>query len=139
MFYFLGYVLIGLGFGGFLLSSYIYNKKRAKKKLICPMRANCDTVIHSQYSRVLWIPVEILGMLYYVAISLAYMFVSVPGVWSVSIGGVLVGASVCSVLFSIYLVSLQVFVIKHWCSWCLGSALLSLLIMIVSYIHFFLY
>ena len=124
-----------LGLSGFLIASYIYNKKKGKKKLICPMRSNCDTVTHSDYSKILGIPVELLGMVYYIFIGCSYSFVFILGLWSYPIGIVLLGISICAVLFSLYLVSMQAFVIKHWCTWCLFSALISLLIFVFSYIH----
>jgi uncharacterized membrane protein len=128
-------ILIILGFTGFLIASYIHRKKRAKKKLICPRHSNCDTVIHSDYSRVLGIPVEVLGVIYYAFIFVAYVFVAVSGYWSDSLALVLLAVSICAVFFSIYLVTLQAFIVKHWCIWCLSSAFISLAIFIVSYLY----
>lgn len=125
-----------LGLFGFLLSFYIYSKKKAKKKLICPRYSNCDTVIHSDFSRILGIPVEVLGMIYYVILGSAYSFVYIADIWSFQIAIVLLGVSMCAVLFSIYLVSIQAFVLRHWCIWCLSSAITSILIAILSYLHF---
>jgi uncharacterized membrane protein len=124
-----------LGLIGFFLASYIYRKKRAKKKLICPMRSNCDSVIHSDFSKILGIPVEVLGMLYYAFIALAYGAVYLLDVWITPVPQILLAISGCSVLFSVYLISLQAFVIKHWCTWCLCSGITSLLIFVLSYIH----
>lgn len=124
-----------LAITGFLIAAYIYGKKKAKKKLVCPRYSNCDTVIHSDYSKIFGIPVEILGMIYYVFIGSAYTIVFIFGLWSANVGILLVGISMCAVLFSIYLVSIQAFVLRHWCVWCLSSAIISILIFILSYIH----
>jgi uncharacterized membrane protein len=124
-----------LGLVGFLIAFFIYRKKKAKKKLICPRYSNCDTVIHSDYSKILGIPVETLGMIYYLFIGSAYSLVFVFHFWSPVVAAILLGVSMCSVLFSIYLVSIQAFVVKQWCVWCLCSAFISLLIFILSYIH----
>ncbi|MCE9517927.1 hypothetical protein K8Q96_02925 [Candidatus Nomurabacteria bacterium] len=133
-------ILISLcGLVGFLLASYIHRKKKSKKKLICPMRSNCDTVIHSDYSKIIGIPVEILGMIYYVFISLVYGVIFILSLWSVPIAIVLLGVSMCSVFFSLYLVSLQALIIRQWCVWCMCSAGISILILFFSYIHFSLY
>ncbi len=128
-----------LGLLGFLLSFYIYSKKKTKQKLICPMRSNCDTVIHSDYSKIIGIPVEILGMVYYTLIGSAYSIIFILDLWSISVALILIGISICALLFSIYLVTLQAFVIKQWCTWCLGSATISALIFLLSYLHFVLY
>ena len=133
-------ILISLcGLAGFLLASYIHRKKKSKKKLICPMRSNCDTVIHSDYSKIIGIPVEILGMIYYVFTGLIYSLIFVLNLWSLPIAIVLFGISLCSVFFSVYLVSLQALVIRQWCIWCICSACVSLLISVLSYIHITLY
>jgi uncharacterized membrane protein len=132
-------LIILLGLFGFSISFYIYNKKKKKKKLICPMRSNCETVIHSDYSHILGIPVEGLGMLYYAFIGISYSSVFIFNLWSPSAALILFGASMCSVLFSIYLVSLQIFIIRQMCAWCLLSAFTSLVIFILSYLHLTLY
>ena len=128
-----------LGLIGFFISTYIYGKKKAKKKLICPRQSNCDTVIHSDYSKIVGIPVEVLGMMYYAFIGSVYSFIFIFDAWTISLGFILLGISMCSVLFSIYLVSMQAFVIKQWCVWCLCSAFISILIFISSYIHLGIY
>ncbi len=128
-----------LALSGLILSSYIYFKKKKKKKMICPMRSNCDTVIHSDHSKIIGIPVELLGMVYYAFIGLSYVGISLLGLWSLQVAVILIGVSGAALLFSIYLVSLQAFVIKHWCTWCLFSALICLLIFSLSYFNINLY
>ncbi len=129
-------VLISLlGLTGFLIASYIHRKKLGKKKLICPMRSNCETVIHSDYSKILGINVEILGMSYYFLVSIMYAFLNVLNFYFPNILWILLAFSGCSVLFSIYLLSVQTFIIRHWCIWCLFSALISVLIFFLSYLN----
>ncbi len=129
-------VLISLlGLTGFLIASYIHRKKLGKKKLICPMRSNCETVIHSDYSKILGINVEILGMSYYFLVSIMYAFLNVLNFYFPNILWILLAFSGCSVLFSIYLLSVQTFIIRHWCIWCLCSALISVLIFFLSYLN----
>ncbi len=132
-------VIVLLGLIGFFIATYIYGKKKAKKKLVCPRRSNCDTVIHSDYSKILGIPVEVLGMIYYFFIGSIYSIVFVFNFWSPLTGFIILGVSMSAVLFSIYLVSMQAFVIKQWCVWCLCSAFISILIFVLSYIHLELY
>lgn len=128
-------LIIVLGLGGFLIAQYIYRKKKAKTKLVCPRRSNCDTVIHSDYSKIFGIPVEGLGMYYYASVVITYcVFLFRPANEIINL--VVLGISMSSVLFSIYLVSMQAFVIKQWCAWCLASASISLLILILSYTRF---
>ncbi|MBP6908516.1 MAG: vitamin K epoxide reductase family protein [Candidatus Pacebacteria bacterium] len=124
-----------LGLYGFILAAHIHNKKKEKTKLVCPMRSNCETVIHSDYSKIAGIPVEVLGMMYYAFIGGVYGVFFLIGGMPFMILMLLFWFSFCSVLFSVYLVSIQAFVIKQWCAWCLMSAGTSILIFLASYWH----
>ena len=129
-------ILVLLGLGGFLLARKIHLHKKKAKPLVCPMRSNCETVVHSDYSKIAGIPLEVLGMAYYGFIFFFYFasfFVSVFSLADISFYIVLI--SIFAFCFSVYLVCLQAFVIKEWCAWCLGSAVISLFIAIVAYFH----
>jgi len=117
-------IIIFLAFCGFLIANYIrHHKKNVQEALVCPLKANCDTVIHSDYSKFLGIPVEILGMVYYGLLALSYALITVFPVLGVPlvVSGLL-SATFCAFMFSIYLTFLQAFAIKNWCTWCLISA-----------------
>ena len=117
-------IIIFLGFGGFLIASYIrHHKKNVKEALVCPLKANCDTVIHSDYSKFMGVPVEILGMVYYVSIAVSYgLSVIFPNIYVPLFASGLLAATVFAFLFSIYLTLVQAFILKNWCTWCLISA-----------------
>jgi uncharacterized membrane protein len=125
--------IIILAFSGFILASYIHINKQKKKKLICPLRSNCETVIRSDYSKIIGIPVEVLGVLYYGLVFAAHILMLTFGPVTPYATEVLFGLSLSSVLFSVYLVSVQAFVIRQWCTWCLCSAFVSFLICAFSY------
>lgn len=124
-----------LGLVGLFIASYIYNKKRKNKKLICPRYSDCDSVIHSGYSKLLNIPVELLGMIYYFFICFSYLSIFLFNITSKDISIVLFGISTLAFVFSVYLVLIQVFSIKHLCTWCLSSAFISFLIFVLSLIN----
>jgi uncharacterized membrane protein len=130
MLYIYDIATILLGFFGFTLAFHIYTKKCEKKPLICPLRSNCETVITSKYSCLMGIPLEKLGMLYYATTVLFHVlliskFVMVtPAVSFVSI--ILSGTAV---IVSVYLIAIQAFAIKQWCTWCLGSAIICMTIL----------
>jgi uncharacterized membrane protein len=120
---------IFLGFAGFVLAFYIYTKKRAKQPLICPLRTNCETVITSKYSKIVGIPVEILGMSYYLLVAFFHgVIVLFPSVLTPTVFFISLLISSFAVAFSFYLVLIQAFAIKQWCTWCLFSAFLCVLI-----------
>ena len=117
-------LIIFLAFGGFLIARYIWHhKKNSQEALVCPLRANCDTVIHSDYSKLLGIPIEIIGMVYYGLLAVSYGFILIfPVLGQTIFVSCLLLASIMAFLFSIYLTLVQAFVIKNWCTWCLISA-----------------
>ncbi len=130
--------IIILASAGFSIAFYIARKKKRKEKTVCPMRgANCETVIHSRYSRFLFIPVETLGMLYYGFTAFAYAVIIYSKISEPTILYGLFCLSLVSAFFSLYLVSVQAFIIRHWCLWCLSSALISTAIFALSYISLF--
>ena len=117
-------LIIFLAFGGFLIARYIrHHKKNVQEALICPLRANCDTVIHSDYSKFLGIPVEVLGMVYYSLLAISYGSIMVFPVLGVTlvVSGLML-ATMCAFIFSVYLTLVQALVLKNWCTWCLISA-----------------
>ena len=127
-------IIIFLAFVGYLIAAYIrHHKKNSKEKLVCPLKANCDEVIHSDYSKFLGISVEILGMFYYGLIAVAYgLFVVFPITETTVTVFLIHSASAAAFLFSFYLILVQAFAIKNWCTWCLISASISASIFLLS-------
>lgn len=128
-----------LGLTGFFVARHIYNSKKKAKPLVCPVKFDCNAVVHSDYSKFLGAPVERLGMIYYSLIFVAYfllMFVPTElPIWLVY-GIALYAFS--AVVFSLYLVLVQAFVLHKGCSWCAFSAVISLFIFIfIAAVHDF--
>jgi len=121
IFFDLGPVIFSIA--GFLLAGYVYVKKRKKETLVCPMNGKCDEVINSRYSRFVGVPVELLGIIYYAFIGAIYTFIFIDP-WFFSDGAkfFITGITVGAFLFSIYLVFIQAFILRQWCTWCLFSA-----------------
>ena len=129
------YVLvIFLSFGGFNIARYIrHHKKNVEEPLVCPLRANCDHVIHSDYSKFLGMPLEILGMVYYGLLAVSYGLIIIFSVFDPPIiDSILLFIVTCAFIFSLYLTLLQAFVIKNWCTWCLISFVICATIFILA-------
>lgn len=126
-------IVIFLSFTGFFIANLIRLKLKSHVPLTCPLGADCSTVIHSRFSKFLGIPLTAWGMIYYafaaVGTSAALL---VPQLQTHGVSFILITASMVAFVFSLYLTAIQAFVLKEWCSWCLGSALVSLSIFIVS-------
>lgn len=125
-------LLIILGLGGVSISAYIYLKKRSHKKLVCPVGAECDSVIHSEYSRFFGIPVETLGLFYYSVVIVFYFFTLFKQFPPLSVSFIMVTITFAAFLFSVYLTIIQAFILKNWCSWCIFSAVISTAILILT-------
>lgn len=126
-------IILISSFLGILVAYYIDYHKTKNKPLVCPLKADCEKVIHSSYSKILNISVEKLGIFYYIFIFISYLFYQITNFNNLIFNFVLFGLSFLAFIFSVYLTSIQIFKIKEFCSWCLLSAFLSFLIFLNSY------
>ncbi|MBI3305544.1 vitamin K epoxide reductase family protein [Candidatus Nomurabacteria bacterium] len=125
-------IILVLGIAGFMVAKHIRNHKVKNMPLICPIGFDCHAVVHSDYSRFFGVPVEIFGMIYYAFISVFYL-------GSIFLGQILPNiflgltalVSLLALLFSAYLIGVQIFILKKGCSWCIVSAIICFLIFIL--------
>lgn len=125
--------VIVAGATGVILASYIRYKKTHRQVMVCPMHSNCETVTHSEFSRFLGIPVELLGIAYYTVICIGYLaFLLIPSLYTIYTAFVIIVISTVAVLFSAYLTFIQIVTLKQLCTWCLASAALCTVIFLVA-------
>ena len=128
-----GIYLIVLSVIGFAVSFYIFYTKKYNKQMYCPIGHDCDSVVKSKYGKTFGIENTIPGMLYFVLTFFYGIILTLNQ--NIFKGGFIyyfiVGASVGSVLFSVYLTGVQAFVLRKWCDYCIASSIASLLILIV--------
>lgn len=120
--------LLGLGDAIFL------TVKHYDGAINCAVWSGCQEVLISSYSTLFGIPVALFGVAYYLFIlfsALAY-WQSAKNIFA----NILTFIPVIGFLFSLYLIYLQLVVIKYICIYCLLSALSSTLIFILSLIIF---
>lgn len=122
-----------LSFLGLLISYHIYKHKKDKKILICPLKADCEGVIHSKYSKFLGIELEKLGIFYYIIIFISYSINKIFNLQNLTFDFILLSLSLLAFLFSIYLTLIQILKLRKLCSWCLASFVISTLIFFSSY------
>ncbi len=130
-------IIFVLGLCGFLVARYIYKHKNNKEApLVCPVGFDCSFVVHSDYSEFMHIPLEFFGMLYYALLALFYAcFIFIPAIPPLLSLIVLV-ASFGACIFSVYLLCVQIFILKKGCSWCFVSAFISILIFILTVLNY---
>ncbi len=120
-------VALGLGVAGYL--AYV---ELIHIEAVCGPVGECNIVQSSPYAQLAGIPIAVLGLLSYLSIGLLWLtqkFTSGKTA-NLAISGLL-GLSIFGVLFSIYLTALEILVIKAVCIWCLSSAVITTLLMLL--------
>jgi uncharacterized membrane protein len=105
--------LAGVAVAGYLTWAHF-----ADTSVLCVAGGGCETVQESEYAEIAGLPVAVLGLASYVAILVLVA-------WD-SVGARLAAASLSFVglLFSTYLLVLQLFVIEAVCIWCMANDVL---------------
>lgn len=119
---------------GFAIAYTIHRHKKHAKPLVCPIGGGCSLVTESEHSRFAGMHNEDLGMFYYAGVAALYFIVALTNPSEVyrPVYYAMIIIPTVAFLFSAYLVYLQARVIKEWCTWCLGSAVVSTLIFILA-------
>lgn len=124
-------VLSVIGLGVALYLTYVETQNVAA---VCGPVGDCNTVQSSRFATLFgFLPVGLLGAVGYVGI-LAAWFAGRRGSWSLVrlAAPALLGMALFGVIFSIYLTYLELFIIKAVCMWCLSSAVMIALVLILS-------
>ncbi|MEI7624613.1 MAG: vitamin K epoxide reductase family protein [Actinomycetota bacterium] len=122
----LGRVIAGVATLGVAVAGYLVYVHYAGISPVCTT-GGCEKVQASAYAELLGIPVALLGLVGYIAIlgSLA-----VRGETGRMIGA---GLALIGFGFSAYLTYLELFKINAICQWCVGSAVLMTLLLILTW------
>ena len=125
------FALIGVA-DAFYDSYAIYNDQL----LWCPPPIDgCNTVAGSPYARIRGVPLGYLGFVYYLCMfAIAALLALAPSSRGLRLSALLFAAM--GVCFSIYFMYLQFNFIHAFCIYCLISAVLTLLLLIVALAHF---
>jgi uncharacterized membrane protein/thiol-disulfide isomerase/thioredoxin len=119
--------VIGLG-----VASYLAYVEVNQVQAVCGPVGECNIVQTSAYAVMLGIPVAVWGVLHYVAAGVLWTgqrFLS--GRWANLSALGLLGLMLFGTLFSIFLTCLELFVIQAICAWCLSSAMITTLLMLI--------
>ena len=117
-------LILILSIAGIAITLYITLAHILKKKVICPINSeSCNIVLDSKYSRTFGIKNEIIGLMYYLAIIIAIFIIQ-----SASIIVAVKTASTLAALYSIILLGIQIKKIKNYCSWCITTAIINVIL-----------
>ena len=128
--------LIALAVIGLLVAAYMTIYKLTNNNAMCLGSGDCSTVNASRYAEVNGIPVAVIGFAGYAAI-LALMFFETRGRGFLRENGPLLvfGLSLTGFLFTLWLIYVEVALIKALCPFCLTSQVVMTLIFILSTIR----
>lgn len=125
-------ILIGLlSFLGLIDASYLAAKHYSGTIPPCAIVKGCEVVTTSQYATVGGISVALLGAIYYLVVLI--ISIAIIETKSDRLKKFLSGFSILGLLASIWFISLQLFVIKALCLYCLVSAFSSTAIFITAF------
>lgn len=123
-------VLSVLGLGVALYLTYVETQNVAA---VCGPVGDCNAVQASPYAQLFgFLPVGLLGAAGYIGILVAWFVGRRSGAFSGIAALLVFGMALVGVLFTIYLTYLELFVINAVCIWCLTSAVLMALVLILS-------
>lgn len=95
--------------------------------------SSCETVQTSRWSMFLGLPVATWGAGFYALMLVLCVIGSQPALAdSKRLSTILLVLSAWGALFTAWLNSLEAFVIHAWCEWCLGSAAMVLLLLVLA-------
>lgn len=121
---------------GALDSVYLSWVKLSHNETLCaPGLGDCFTVNTSRYSEIYGIPIALFGLGAYLLIIAILLFESRSEFLQENGSMALFGISLIGVLYSAYLSYLEAYVILAWCPYCVLSAIMILIIFIISIIR----
>lgn len=127
-------VLCVIGFG---VAGYLAYVETTQVKAVCGPVGDCNTVQQSEYARLFGIlPIGVMGLAGYMAILASWLVAHFVKNKLANLASLaLFGMTAFGTLFSIYLTFLEPFIIGATCAWCLTSAVLMTVLMLLSAGH----
>jgi len=111
-----GWILVVLDVAGLLIAGYLSVVELGGGVPACGPLRGCETVATSEYARIGGIPVAVFG------VALSLILLTLAFAWIRTDNPVLLdvhcGLSLIGVIFEVYFLTLQVFVIRAVCVWC---------------------
>jgi uncharacterized membrane protein len=105
----------GVAAAGVAVAGYLTWAHYGSGSVVCPVGGGCETVQESEYAEIAGVPVAMLGLIGYVVL-LALI------VWDATLARLAAATlALVGLLFSIYLLVVQAFVIEAFCVWCLAN------------------
>jgi uncharacterized membrane protein len=128
-------VIIVLTVIGLLVAIYMTIFKLTNNESMCIGSGGCSVVNASGYSEVRGIPVAVFGVLGYLSILVLLYLVNKPGFFQTNGSMLLFTVTLAGFLFTVWLVYVEVALIKAYCPFCITSQISMTLIFILTVIR----
>ena len=113
---------------GLLVAGYLLSTRIGTVPLVCGVSNWCEVVTTSRYAYIFGIPVAAYGVGFY----LTMLILSLVLGRDTRVMPYMFGLSTAGFLFTGYLFSLQQYVIRAFCLWCISSAIIATLLFVMS-------
>ncbi|HWX43991.1 MAG TPA: vitamin K epoxide reductase family protein [Solirubrobacteraceae bacterium] len=120
-------VMIAIAMVGLGVASYLTYVHYAGGPILCLKGGGCETVQHSTYSKLVGVPVALIGLIGYIVI-LASLLVPESETTRLST----MTFTVMGFGFSLYLTARELFSIHAICPWCVSSAVMMTLLVCLA-------
>lgn len=126
---------VALAMIGLLVSIYMTIYKITSNDNMCIGSKDCSIVNASKYSEVNGIPVAVVGVIGYAAILAVLWLERKPGFFKMNGTMILFGLSLTGFLFTIWLIYVEIALLKALCPFCVTSQVAMTIIFILSVIR----
>ena len=128
-------VIVGFAVLGLLVSIYMTIYKLTNNESMCIGSGGCSIVNASGYSEVNGIPVAAIGVFGYLSILTFLVLENRPGFFQENGSMVLFGVTLIGFLFTVWLIYVEVALIKAYCPFCITSQLTMTIIFILTVVR----
>jgi len=126
---------VGLTILGLLVSIYMTIFKLTNNAKMCIGSHGCSIVNASGYSEVNGIPVAVVGVVGYLSILIVLYLETKTGIFQENGGMILFGLTLTGFLFTLWLIYVEVALIKAYCPFCITSQISMTLIFTLTVIR----
>lgn len=124
---------IVLSIFGIIDAGYLTYEHCRKRPLVCPFNHDCSKVTESRWGNIFGVRNDVLGLLFYFLVLAGILTAIFSPALAENFYKYIPIATGGALLFSIFLIGVQIFIIKNYCFYCLASALINLLLFINSF------
>lgn len=131
----LNIVSLVLGIAGIAVAGYLTYVHYNIDALVCGI-GDCEIVQASKYSEIFGIPIAIFGLLMYIAITALVIVRSTMADYAdLANMGILI-LLISGTIYAAYLTYLEIEVIRAICQWCVISAIITVILLVVELFRF---